>query len=113
MSRRFILAGACLIAQAFAAQPAAALVIEVHLKGQRFEPKAIAVKSGGTIVFYNDDAETHSVLLPDNQTLLAEHFIDPHARYEVKIPASADPALYNLVCTIHMDMQGTLQITAR
>jgi len=113
MSARFFLANAALVALAIAAQRAVATVIEVHLKEQRFEPNAVSAKSDDTIVFYNDDNELHSVFLPDNQTLLAEHFVNPHTRYEVKIPATVEPAIYNLVCTIHMNMQGTLQITAR
>jgi plastocyanin len=113
MSAPFVGANATLIALAIAAQPAAAGVIEVHLKEQRFEPKIVSAKPGDTIIFYNDDNELHSVLLPDNQTLLAEHFIDPHARYEVVIPTATDPAIYNLVCTIHLNMQGAVQIMAR
>jgi plastocyanin len=113
MSARFFLAIGSLIALAIAAQPATATVIEVHLREQRFEPKIVSAKPGDTIVFYNDDGELHSVFLPDNQTLLAEHFVNPHTRHEVIIPATADPAIYNLVCTIHMNMQGTVQIMAR
>jgi plastocyanin len=113
MSARLFWAIGCLIALAITVQPAAAAVIEVHLREQRFEPKVVSAKPGDTIVFYNDDNELHSVFLPDKQTLLAEHFVSPHARYEVMIPATADPAIYNLVCTIHMNMQGTLQIMAR
>jgi plastocyanin len=113
MSAPFVGANATLIALAIAAQPAAAGVIEVHLKEQHFEPKIVSAKPGDTIIFYNDDNELHSVFLPDNQTLLAEHFIDPHARYEVVIPTATDPAIYNLVCTIHLNMQGAVQIMAR
>jgi plastocyanin len=113
MSARRFLAVGSLIALAIAAQPAAATVIEIHLKEQRFEPKIVSAKPGDTIVFYNDDSELHSVFLPDNQTLLAEHFIDPHARYKVVVPTVVDPAIYNLVCTIHLNMQGTVQIMAR
>jgi plastocyanin len=113
MSARFFWAIGSLIALAIAVQPAAATVIEVHLKEQRFEPKIVSAKPGDTIVFYNDDNELHSVFLPDNQSLLAERFINPRASYEVVIPATADPAIYNLVCTIHINMQGTLQVMAR
>ena len=113
MSARRFLAVRSLVALAIAVQPAAATVIEVHLKEQRFEPKIVSAKPGDTIVFYNDDSELHSVFLPDNQMLLAEHFIDPHARYEVVIPIAADSAIYNLVCTIHLNMQGAVQIMAR
>jgi plastocyanin len=113
MSAKFFLAVGSLIALAIAVQPAATTVIEVHLRQQRFEPKIVSAKPGDIIAFYNDDNELHSVLLPDNQSLLAEHFIDPHARYEVVIPTATDPAIYNLVCTIHMNMQGALQIMAR
>jgi len=64
-------------------------------------------------VFHNDDPDLHSVLLPRNEALLAEHFIEPHASYRVAIPATADPATYELVCTIHINMKGRLRITAK
>ena len=113
MSARAIFATATLVALAVAAGSAEAAVIDVHLKEQSFAPKAISVSPGDTIVFYNDDKELHSILLPDNAMLLAEHFIDPGAKREVVIPAAADPATYNLVCTIHMNMKGTIQIIAK
>jgi plastocyanin len=113
MSARLFWTIGSLIALAVAAQPAAATELEVHLREQHFEPKIVSAMPGDTIVFYNDDNELHSVFLPDNQSLLAERFIQPRASYEVIIPATADPAIYNLVCTIHMNMQGTLQIMAR
>ena len=113
MSARWIFASVTLVALAVIARPVHAAAIDVHLKGQNFEPKTVFAKPGDTIVFYNDDAEPHSVFLPDNEALLAEHFIDAHTRYEVVIPATAEPATYNLVCTIHIMMKGTLQIIAR
>ena len=76
-------------------------------------PEPISASPGDTIVFYNDDKELHSVFLPDNEMLLAEHFIDAGAKHEVVIPATADLAAYNLVCTIHMNMKGTIQIIAK
>jgi plastocyanin len=100
-------------ALAITAVSAGAAEIDVDLKGQRFEPTIVSAKPGDTIVFYNDDRELHSVLLPDNEALLAEHFIDPKASYAVVIPAIADPLTYNLVCTIHLGMKGTLQIIAK
>ena len=113
MKRRAIFASAALIALALGAGTADAAVIKVHLKEQTFEPRAISASPGDTIVFYNDDKELHSVFLPDNEMLLAEHFIDAGAKHEVVIPATADLAAYNLVCTIHMNMKGTIQIIAK
>jgi plastocyanin len=112
MSAAALLAGAPLVVLAVTAVSAGAAVIDVHLKGQRFEPTIVSAKPGDTIVFHNDDVALHSVFVPDNEALLAEHFIDPGASYEVVIPATADPMSYNLVCTIHLGMQGTLQIIA-
>lgn len=113
MSAATLLASALFVALAVTAVSAGAAVIDVHVREQRFEPAIVSARPGDTIVFHNDDAELHSVLLPDNETLLAEHFIDPHASYQVVIPASADSLTYNLVCTIHLGMRGTLQIVAR
>jgi plastocyanin len=113
MSVRAILVSAALGTLALTARLVHAGVIEVHLKEQSFEPKTVSARPGDTIAFYNDDKELHSVFLPDHESLLAEHFIDPHARYEIAIPATADAATYNLVCTIHLNMKGTLQIIAK
>ena len=113
MSVRAILIGAALGALALIARPVHAGVIEVHLKEQSFEPKSVSARPGDTIVFYNDDKELHSVFSQDHESLLAEHFIDPHASYEIAIPGTADAATYSLVCTIHMNMKGTIQIIAK
>jgi plastocyanin len=113
MSARAIFVSATLVALTVAALSADAAVIDVHLKDQRFAPTAISASPGDSIVFYNDDKELHSIFVPDNEMLLAEHFIDPDAKREVVIPATADPATYNIVCTIHMNMKGTIQIMAK
>jgi plastocyanin len=108
-----LLAGAPFVALVITAVSASAAVIDVHLKEQRFEPIVVTVKPGDAIMFHNDDVALHSVFLPDNEALLAEHFIDPGASYQVVIPTTADPQTYNLVCTIHLGMRGTLQIIAK
>jgi plastocyanin len=92
---------------------AAAAVTEVHLKDQRFNPKSVIAKPGDMIVFYNDDRELHSVFLNGGETLLTGQLIDPNASYKAVIPATANPATYDLVCTIHIDMKATLQIIAQ
>jgi plastocyanin len=106
-------ASAMFVALAIAANSAAAAVIEVHLKNQNFNPKTVSAKPGDMIEFHNDDGVLHSVFLPGNEALLAAHFIEPHATYEVVIPPATDPAAYELVCTIHINMKGTLQIIAQ
>ena len=106
-------ASAMFVAAAISASSAAAAIIEVHLKDQNFNPKIVSAKSGDTIVFHNDDNVLHSVFLPDDEALLPAHFIEPHTSYEVVIPPAAEPATYKLVCTIHINMKGTLQITAQ
>ena len=106
-------ASAIFIVLAIAASPAAAAIVDVHLKDQNFNPRTVSAKPGDTIVFHNDDNVLHSVLLPDNEALLAAHFIEPHKGYEVVIPPAADPGAYALVCTVHINMKGTLQIFAQ
>jgi plastocyanin len=113
MSTVAFFASAASVALTITAASAGAAVIDVHLKGQRFDPTIISAKPGDTIMFHNDDVQLHSVLLPDNKALLAEHFIDPNTSYEVTIPTTSDPLTYNLVCTIHLGMRGTLQIIAK
>jgi len=106
-------ASAIFIVLAIAASPAAAAIVDVHLKDQNFNPRTVSAKPGDTIVFHNDDMELHAVLLPDNEALLAAHFIEPHVSYEVAVPPTADPGAYVLVCTVHIDMKGMLQIIAQ
>jgi plastocyanin len=107
------IASAIFVVLTTTASPAAAAIVEVHLKDQNFNPRTVSAKPGDTIVFHNDDKELHAVFTPDNEALLAAHFIEPHASYEVAIPPTANPAAYELVCTIHIDMKGTLQIIAQ
>ena len=107
------LASAMFVVLAIAASPAAAAIVDVHLKDQNFNPQTVSAKPGDTIVFHNDDRELHAVLLPDNEALLAAHFIEPRASYEVAIPPTTNPGAYELVCTIHINMKGTLQIIAQ
>src|SRR6516162_6246696 len=104
---------AIVVVLAIAANPAAAAIVEVHLKDQNFNPQTVSAKPGDTIVFHNDDNVLHSVLLPANEALLASHFIEPHKGYEVVIPSATDPGDYELVCTVHINMKGTLQIVAQ
>jgi plastocyanin len=106
-------AGAIFVALAIATTPAAAATVDVRLKDHAFSPATISAKPGDTIVFHDDDPDLHSLWLPRNEALLATHFIEPHTSYGVVIPATADPATYELVCTIHIDMKGTLRITAK
>jgi plastocyanin len=106
-------AGAIFVALAVAASSAAAATIEVRLKNQNFNPGTVSAKPGDTIVFHNDDNALHSIFLPGNDALLPAHFIEPHASYEIVIPPTTEPAAYELVCTIHINMKGTLQIIAQ
>ena len=106
-------ASAIFIVLAIAASPAAAAIVDVHLKDQNFNPRTVSAKPGDMVVFHNDDRELHAVLLPDYEALLAAHFIEPHASYELAIPPTANPGIYELVCTVHINMKGTLQITAQ
>ena len=113
MTGPMFVASAMFVAAAISSNSSAAAIIEVHLKDQNFNPKIVSAKAGDTIVFHNDDNVLHLVLLPGNEALLAAHFIEPHKGYEVVIPATAELATYNLVCTIHINMKGTLQVIAQ
>ena len=106
-------AGAVFVVLAIAASPAAAATVEVHLKDQNFNPQTVSAKPGDMVVFHNDDRELHAVLLPNYEALLAAHFIEPHTSYELAIPPTANLGIYELVCTVHINMKGTLRITAQ
>jgi plastocyanin len=83
MSGVILGASAMFVALASSASSASAAIIEVHLKDQNFNPKIVSAKAGDTVVFHNDDRVLHSVLLPDNEALLAQHFIEPHASWPI------------------------------
>lgn len=110
MKRCLFLASATFVALAMFVGTASAATVEVRMKDGAFNPKVVSAKPGDTLVFHNDDIQLHSVLLPDAEKLLSERFIEPGETFSVAIPKDADPRLYNLVCTIHVDMTGTIQI---
>jgi plastocyanin len=106
-------ASAMFVTLGAATSSATAAIVEVHLKDQSFNPGIESAKPGDAIVFYNDDRVLHSVLLPDNEALLAAHFIEPHTSYQFVLPPATEPGTYELVCTVHINMKGTLQINAQ
>lgn len=113
MSWRRLLGGGATFVVLLLAGVADAATINVHMKDIAFKPELIAVNPGDTLIFINDDEQLHSVLLPDKETLLAENFIDPGKSLTISIPPDAEPGAYNLVCTVHVDMKGTIKILAK
>ena len=83
---------------AIAASPAAAAIVEVHLKDrtltlEQYRPEPV-IRSYFTVTMGCPFG-----LATGNEALLAAHFIEPHKGYEVVNPPTTDPGAYELVCT--------------
>lgn len=84
----------------------------VALRGHAFVPERIEVRPGDRLVFRNEDPDLHSLTLIGQGEVLPETFLDPGQSFVFTIPATLDPGVYALACTIHVDMQATLAVSA-
>jgi len=75
----------------------------VHMKGSSFQPQSASVKVGQTVVFVNDDTETHNVVAADNGITSGD--IAGGKSWQYKFTAAGT---YNYVCTYHPWMKGTI-----
>jgi plastocyanin len=79
----------------------------VDLKDFAFDPTCIGAASGAHLTLQNSGAAPHTFTIngtPVNQK------VDPGSGAEVSFAGFA-PGTYPVVCTIHPQMTGTLQIT--
>jgi plastocyanin len=84
--------------------------VEVILRKHAFHPSPILAHPGDRIVFRNEDGDLHSVVLPDREDVLPEHFIEPATSFLFQVPADMRPGEYSVACTIHVDMRTRLVV---
>ncbi len=82
--------------------------IEVILRMHAFHPSPILAHPGDRIVFKNEDRDPHSVVLPDQEDVLPEHFIEPATSFLFQVPADMRPGEYSIACSIHLGMRTHL-----
>ncbi|MBI5392099.1 cupredoxin family copper-binding protein [Candidatus Woesearchaeota archaeon] len=75
--------------------------VTVVIKDFKFNPAAITVKPGTTIVWENQDKASHTVKLPNWES--EELFQGSTTKKTL-----TDPGTYNYVCGIHPSMKGTI-----
>ncbi len=85
-------------------------VVHVMLKDHQFQPRLVAARPGQTIVFFNEDADLHALIVVDHDEILRETFVDPGKSLSIVVPSTTRPGNYHLACTIHIDMTGTLRV---
>jgi plastocyanin len=86
-------------------------VLVVTLKNHQFEPRLLRVKRGQAIRFDNVDDALHSLLLVGHESVLGGEFVDPGQSYTVRIPQDMAPGVYELACTIHVDMRSQIAVS--
>ncbi|MGZ3497994.1 MAG: cupredoxin domain-containing protein [Vulcanimicrobiaceae bacterium] len=78
----------------------------VHIKDFKFSPATLHVDSGDTVVFVNDDTESHTA------TSTARTFdsggLDTGDRWTVKF---SKPGTYSYICALHPYMKGQIVVT--
>jgi plastocyanin len=84
--------------------------VEVILRMHAFHPSPMLAHPGDRIVFKNEDGDLHSVVLPDQEDMLPEHFIEPATSFQFRVPANVRPGEYSIACTIHVDMRTRLVV---
>lgn len=96
----------CLAAVAFVhaddAKPAAPAI--VHMVDFAFKPASLAVHTGDTVVFQNDDQVTHDV----SGDGLQSGDIDGGKSWKYTFTKAGT---YTYVCTYHASMKGTITVT--
>jgi plastocyanin len=74
-------------------------------KSYRFEPRAIAVPVGATVIWTNDDNFTHSVQVDGQE----DHTVGPGERVSIAFPTAGT---YHYVCRLHRrDMNGEVVVS--
>jgi plastocyanin len=82
--------------------------VEVILRMHAFHPSPILAHPGNRIVFKNEDGDLHSVVLPDQEDVLPEHFIEPATSFLFQVPTDIRPGEYSIACSIHLGMRTRL-----
>jgi plastocyanin len=80
----------------------------VILRMHAFHPSPVLAHPGDRIVFKNEDGDLHSIVLPDQEDVLPEHFIEPATSFLFQVPADMRPGEYSIACSIHLGMRTRL-----
>ena len=84
--------------------------VNVAIKLFRFQPKAIEIRKGTTVMWENGDAIDHSVTAgePGKQGEFDSDFFNKGGRFEHKFTA---PGTYRYFCRRHANMRGEVVVT--
>lgn len=77
--------------------------------GKRFDPGAIELRVGQSVVLMNDDARTHNIRVNDPAFKFDSGAQEPGERVELSFP---DPGRYYVVCGIHPTMKLVVDVKA-
>jgi plastocyanin len=94
-------------APASSAAPATGGPAKVTMKGIRFAPASITVKTGEPITWTNEDGVAHNVVAESGASFESDTF-DKGGTFEYT-PKKSGTIKY--VCTLHPGMDGTVQVT--
>jgi plastocyanin len=88
--------------------PGTGLTYEIHQKDKQFDPHVLVVPTGSTVVFPNDDKETHNVFSPNGPP---EQF-DLGRKNPSERPSHVfdDPGEVELFCDIHKEMWAKVKV---
>lgn len=108
MRRRHLAAAALAAAAWVAGAPAlAASVVEVDIRGNRFEPATLTVKAGTTVRWTNNERRTsHSVLFTGDGGFESPRFF-PGESWEHRFDK---PGRYPYTCGPHPEMLGEIVV---
>ena len=81
---------------------------QVTIKTFKYGPKDIIVKAGTTVTWVNKDPEPHTVVDKDGKFRSSALDTDDAFSYTFK-----DPGTYQIFCSLHPQMTGTVTVTAK
>jgi plastocyanin len=78
---------------------------EVYMRNLEFEPENLTIQAGTTVTWINKDDVNHTVDNPNN--VFSSQNIGPGETFQYTFE---DPGTYDVVCTIHPQMTGTVTV---
>ena len=90
--------------------------VDVDVTDDDFFPHKIEVSKGDTIIFHNSSRIIHSVHITGRaqhfgrRHVVSDHLIYPDVTYVLKIGEDLKPGTYNIGCSLHNRMRGTLVV---
>ncbi|SRR5258706_8813578 len=87
------------------AKPAKPATVNVSIKGMKYNPTAITIKTGDTVTWTNADQRDHSVAATDGSFTSGN--IGPGATYSYVF---TKPGKYEYACSLHPRMKGVVTV---